>query len=383
MKKEKELSTPPDFKGLIIYWFDLQYQSSPNWIKRPLKILFFGLSPDIPTNFSNFFRNTKDKKAFFWIWAITFFFCFVVNFILSAQNNTLYGIDPNRLYFLQDWADLLEYTILCPTHVAIASLLIVEVFRGISDLNEFNESLRSKEQLDILSNNEPEYYRSFNIPATLFISFLISTVATISFMKESLDINNYAKYFWYIEHITPNGEQILGSFGLYYTFLNFALGYIVVFAVLMYLRIFVVSIQIGNSLSKIEATSKLQFNDLKKGLAPFINGYLYAKILALLYMLNWYTWQWSNPRNSINVLAFGLALLLCGVFIISIPRYFIQLKWYQLTIRQANFKRKNSLIVYEDIRPKKIIYIVGAIDFLFGITFITSLLDYLSSNFLR
>ena len=383
MTKEKELTTPPDFKGLIIYWFDQKYQSSPNWIKRPIKILLFGLSPDIPTNFSNFFRNTKDKKAFFLIWAITFFFCFVVNLILSARNNTLYGIDPSRLYFIQDWADLLEYTILCPTHVAVASLLIVEVFRGITDLNVFNDSLQSKMQLDIKSNNKPEYYKSFNIPATLFISFLISTVSTISFMKESLDINNYAKYFWYVEHITPNGEQILGSFGLYYTFLNFALGYFVVFAFLMYLRIFVASIQIGKSISKIEATSKLQFNDLKKGLTPFINGYLYAKILALLYMFNWYTWQWSNPKNSINVVAFGLALLIVGVFIISIPRYFIQLKWYQLTVRQAKYKRKNSIIAYEDIRPKKVIYIVSLIDILFGIAFITSLWDYISSNFLK
>ncbi|NVO11632.1 MAG: hypothetical protein HXX16_16845 [Bacteroidales bacterium] len=386
MTKEKEVTTPPGLKGLIIYWLDKIYQSSPNKIKRNLKVILFGISPDITTNFSSIFKNTNDRRTIIWIWIITFFFCFVVNLILSTLNNTLYGIDPNRLYFLNDWADLIEYTILCPTHVTIASMLIVIIFRGINDLNVFNETLQSKKQKEIKLDSDKETYKSFNIPLVLFISFLISAISTINFMRESLDVNNFKKYFWYVDHITPNGERVLGSFGLYYTFLNFALGFIAALAALMYLRVFISSIQIGKSLSKLESTSELQFNSLKEGVTPITQSYAWAKVLALFYYFNWWTWQFSQPKNSINVVAYGVVLLVCGVFIISIPRYFIQLKWYQLTIRQKESINNSTIIdevPFEDIRPKRITYLADIIDIIFGITFLYTVWDYISSNFLN
>jgi hypothetical protein len=388
MSKEKESSTPPSLKGVIIFWLEKVYQFTPLGIKRPVEFILFGISPDIPKNFSNIFKNSNDRQAIIWIWSITFFLVFVVNLFLSASHNTLYGFDPNRLYFLNDWADLIEYFVLCPSQVVVASMLIIIIFRGINDLDLFNKSIQSSNQIKIQPKNSTENYQSFNIPLSIFFSFLISLVTTIIFMKESLDSNNFGKYFWYVEHVTPDGDRILGSFGLYYAFVNFALGFIAAYAVLAYLRIFIIALQIGKSIDNLEISSRLNLTNLKKGVAPFTQSYSWAKGLAFLYYLNWWTWQFfSQPKSSLSAVLYGTALSICGIFIVSIPRYYIQLKWYKLVVRRAKAKNNNSLandqISFEDIRPNKIVLLTDIIDILFGIMFIYTLMVYIFSNFFK
>jgi hypothetical protein len=61
-------------------------------------------------------------------------------------------------------------------------------------------------------------------------------------------------------------------------------------------------------------------------------------------MLNAYTWRWSHPQGSYNLILMGLALSFFGVIFVSIPRYYLELQWFWARIAQQPDER------YEDLR---------------------------------
>ena len=68
--------------------------------------------------------------------ALTFVMCFGVVFVWSAMVGTLIGSDPSRLYFLKDWANLLNYILLCPLYIGFGAVLIATTVRGWAELKQ-------------------------------------------------------------------------------------------------------------------------------------------------------------------------------------------------------------------------------------------------------
>src|SRR5205085_10391772 len=77
------------------------------------------------------------------------------------------------------------------------------------------------------------------------------------------------------------------------------------------------------------------FDALRASLSNFVSGYIVAKFFAAILMLNTFTWGWSQQRRSFNMIAMGAALTIGGVFLISIPRYYVELAWYEVGARRA------------------------------------------------
>ncbi len=356
MSEGQQFIEPDEAKGWLFFHVHRLYQALPNWLRKSIDIVIVKISPDIPIDLATIFKNSNYRKSFLWAGVSAFLFCFVGTLLLSYFSGTFSGHDPARLYFVNDWTDIIEYTLICPAYVAFDILLIGIVLGGSADWMRFVSSMSPTKK-----NTESSGLKT---TISICLALAVSCVFTISFIKETLDPSVYVKQFWFVDRIAQSGERILGIIGLYYSFLNFILTFISVLALLMYFKVFVTAIQIGTALSQVEGDSKLKIEELKNRLYTFTMAYIVGKILAGLYMLNTFTWKWTHLQSSFNLILMGTLLSIFGVFIVSVPRYYIELQWYQLKIRQAKSQGDANIIMYDDIRPLPIKLIAHFLDIL-------------------
>jgi len=384
---DRDMSEPIPFRAWVffrIYLFIVKICSFVPEILGPVlkglgRLIAFVLVPDIPASLSAKFKKWDKNKIFWRVWLVTFSFCLVGNLGLSIYNGTLIGSDPHRLYFARDLADLLEYAFVCPFQVAFVSLLVITFFSGIGDLDQISGDREPDSLTKTRSENRMVY---LGLSASIATLIALSSYTLRGFMAESLSGGVYLKYFWYVEKITQNHGQVLGFSGRYYAAVNFALEFMIFFAMAIYLRIFIVAVKIGKAMGRIGTASQLQFDQLKNKLMPFTKSYAIAKILAFLYLVNWFTWQNTQPHHSLDVLLYGAALSIFGLLIVPAPRYFIQMKWHQLFNQKTTTMSGGPDGRYRDIRCMRITIIAEIVDIFLSITFIYAVFRYYLNSFI-
>jgi hypothetical protein len=289
----------------------------------------------------------------------TFVSLFVVITVWCACLGTLRGSDPGRLYFLNDFTNLINYSALCPLYVGLACALITTVIRGWSSLADLaGPSHRI---------NRPA------LPIGLAISgaVLLAALLTSNYIAECLNPRVFARTSWYVTAVVP-AHRIIGALGVYYAISNFSLLVIVLLAAFAFISVFTMSICAGRKLYAWNPEEPLSFDDLTTRLTCFTKAYLIAKLLAAVLMLNAFTLKWEHPTHSWSFWAFGAAMTFFGIVFVSLPRYYIELQWFRLQVRIAQASGKPEVPQNGDIRSFSTQMVVHFLDLFIIGGFVTS-----------
>jgi len=321
-------------------FFDF-YRKIPLKYRKIFENILFTLSLNNEIDFSPLI-NKKEYKRAFWNGAlITFFFCFVVISVWTAIEGSLYGTDKNKIYFINDYANLVNYFVLCPLYIGLNSMLICIILKGWINLKSIPKKF--------FSRNAKKPILPFSILIIIVLS--LSTIFTINYIYECQNPSTYQRVYWFIEAISKNGERVFSALGIYYILLTFILFNIAILAIMLFLTLFLFCIEVGKSIKETKGNEIINFDLLKDNLSYFTIGYIIAKGLIVLYMLNVITWKWQRPEGSVNFLIMAVLLTFFGIFFVSIPRYYIELEWFKYKVRKYRFTKDESILSYEYLLP--------------------------------
>src|SRR5712691_11589654 len=79
--------------------------------------LLFRTAPDVPVTFAHMFADASIAHTFWSSYLITFVFCFGGTFVGTTLSGTLIGNTPGIRFFLKDWPNILNYTVICPLYI--------------------------------------------------------------------------------------------------------------------------------------------------------------------------------------------------------------------------------------------------------------------------
>ena len=321
-------------------------------IRKLLKFLGEYLAFDLPPHFISSVNIKNRWKAFF-IGSITsFIFTFIAIFIMCYYSGTLYGNKENHYYFIDDIPNIINYIVIVPLYVGLGSYILSVISEGYLHLKN----------LAVNDSNSSILPRG-SVPSVVIITILLSTIITIQYINEVLNPKIYSKHYWFISSLAESGERLFNYLGVYYTIMTFTLLVFTIIVIASFLGFFILAISIGNKLLEKKSIDEVSLDDLKLQLKYFIDVSIATKIIAAIFMLNAFTWRFQFPNDSFNLKLMLFALLVLGVFVVTLPRYYIELKLYGLNIK----KLKNDGIdlnkaSYSDLRPRKIKIISIIID---------------------
>lgn len=347
---------PGDIK---IFLFSRLLNYCPPLLRHLSWLIVVGISPEVPVSIGKLFSDRGTRRAGSFGAVMTFLACFVVILVWCSLTQTLRGNQPGRIYFLNDYANLLNYTVICPLYVGLSCALITTVLRGWSKLAEFAEPDSSSAG------------RLISAAGVVFSAIFLAGISTANYIAECLNPKIYSLTAWYVAEVV-DGRRVIGALGVYYAVINFSLLVIIIIAAYAFLSFFVVSVQVGDRLKNWNPVNPLSFEQLSAKLSTFTEAYLLFKLLAAALMLNAFTFKWSRPHHSLNFWLFGAAITFFGVFFVSFPRYYIELEWLQLKFRMAQSGTPAEKPRYDDLRPFHTQLIVYFIDLLIIGGFITS-----------
>lgn len=355
---------PGDWKLFLFSQTErLVWRRLPATFRRFLSTVLFGIAPAIPTDLIEFLRPNRRRNAFLFSACVTFVAGFVVQLLWSVKANTFLGSDPTRLYFSRDLTNLINFSVVCPVYVGLCSIMFMLVTGYWFHLKRIPHLL-----------GEPaESTPSLSIAATITLALAVSAISTCKYIAECLSPSVYQRTPWYITTVAPDGKRLLGAFGIYYTLLIFCLFVVVVLALLAFLSLFALAVRVAAAIRRRPAVKSLDFQKLKDSLEGFLLAYIVMKLLVAVLIVNFYTWQWEQPRGSFMIISMGIALSFFGVFIVSLPRYVLELEWFR-------FKVKNAIALgwaveqldTDDLRPVLIRVGAGLLDALFIGNFVLS-----------
>ena len=340
---------PPlqEWKAYSFYHAFRGYASIPRVIRRGLRLFLFEISPDVPVSLTSAWRQASLGAVFTIAATLTFIMSFVVVYGWSAIAGTLYGTDPARLYFLQDWVNLLNYALLCPLYVGFGAVLIATTVQGWAKLNDLT-----------VQDTDPKRttYRSTFLLALLALCFAFFTNSR--FMAENMNPAIYPHLYWFMDHTRPDGSRVIGAFGFYYGFLNFCLMSFSIMVAATFISQFRLLIQIGESLDRLASNQTVSTELLRARLTSFTQSYVAGKLAIAAYMANALAWKTSQSKHSATLVLYGIALTFFGVVFLSIPRYYVELLW--LHARTAQHTATEPSPEYEDLRALQVPFVRGS-----------------------
>lgn len=255
------------------------------------------------------------------------------------MNGSWHGTDPHRLYFSSDKENIINYLIICPTYVGLCSQLIVLTILGWNDITSSRDDLRPglpKGSLGLL----------------FLIVIAASAAFSVNYIMECLNPAVYPKIGWWVGFVTSDGVRVLSGLGIYYAFLNFFLLIICLTGMMAFFSLFFLCLRYGDRLSQQPPNSDITIESIRKSLEAFTESYIVLKLLVVTLMLNAYTWKYfSHPNHSLNLTALGLVLTIVGVFLVSLPRYYIELQWFKFRVCRAAALNQPQSMESEDLRP--------------------------------
>ena len=128
-------------------------------------------------------------------------------------------------------------------------------------------------------------------------------------------------------------------------------------------------------------TNEITFDTIKDILSSFTSAYVVLKLLAVTLVIHVYTWQMSKPEATFSFKITTLALVIFGVFFISIPRYYIELEWFKFRVRReraSGVPESQLNRETDDIRPFQVRILSWIAD---GVVLSSFLAAYLTPKF--
>lgn len=311
-----------------------------------IKLLLFQVSPDVPVSLTSAWRDVNLNAVFVIAASLTFIMCFVVVTVWSAIAGTLIGSDPSRLYFLKDWVNLLNYSLLCPLSTGFGAVLIATTVRGSAELKQMTPPEGRGRPVGS--------YRSVFL--LLLLILVAAFFANVKFMTENMNPSIYPRNYWFIDRLSADGTRVIGAFGFYYGLLNFCLLLFSLLVAATFVSEFRLLVQITESLDRLRTETSMTAEELRKRLTTFTQAYLAGKIVVACYMATALAWKTSQAHHSTNFWVLGGALTFFGVVFLSFPRYYIELQWFRLRAVMPD----TTVAEYEDLRPWEVDFVGGS-----------------------
>lgn len=328
----------------------------PKPIRRGAKYLLLGVSPEVPISLTDGVKGVSLGRVFAHGFLIAFALSFGVIAAWTAINGTLWGSDPRILYFLQDYPNLLNYTVLVPSYVGLGSVLLTCVLFGWSDLRRVAK---------------PKEYSGWALTIVAFLSVSVAAIVTANYMNEILSPEVYRQRYWFVQGETDAGLRAIGGLGVYYAILNFVLLCFTLVCMSAFFAMFRMGLEVGDHFASKKEIRRADREHLRAQLSWFTRAYIVSKLLIAVYMLNAYTWKWEQPEGSLNLVLMGGVLTIMALALVAVPRYYIELNWHRLKSRSEGLApevRDN----YHDIRPANFQLWAHALDVLILGGFATS-----------
>lgn len=335
----------------------------PERLRATLVTLLLGVTPSVPVTLRDLPSSASARRAFTAGSLVAFVFCFIGTLSLTFLSGTHFGSDPTRVYFLKDLPNLINYIVICPLYCGLATAFIVLVLQTWHRLY-----VSSPTWSTVLSGR-----RSVRLGAVVFIVLAASAVLTVRYMTECLDPAIYPAAAWYIQLTGADHSRSLGSVGVYYALLNFCLLTTCLAALAFVGPYLAIGADLSRALRSTKLGSSITFAEFRAGLTEFTHSYIAAKLLAAVLMANAYTWKWERPIGSLNFFLLAAVLSSIGVFVVSFPRYYVELEWYYFEVRRSSEAGLPLPTHCDDLRSRSIRLLAHALDVVFGVSFVWSI----------
>jgi len=259
-------------------------------------------------------------------------------------------------YFFGDWWNLALYILICPLYVGLTCWLVVIVIKSWNDIYDFQKNEISKSS----KKNKFKLFKAFALGVLILsVAFLLTT----NYINDVLALKESNEFYWFLTKIGDTYE--LRAIGIYYFLLNFSLLIVTLIALTFFMSIYKLLMKIGKALASREEIGTLEFDDIKGKLSAFTEAYIVTKGIIAAYIIN--IWIWADSpigKGTTTNLIIALALLtIIGFFLVSFPRYFVELQWYKLKLRVSDKNILNKS--YEDLRTFRIKAIAQVLDWVF------------------
>ena len=310
-----------DWRVIVLKQIVLLGGFMPRALKRMFAQVFLTISPSIPVDLRRGVGTSVTKELFIVSYGFAFFFCFLVTAFLCLLEGTLIGTDESKRYFVQDGWNIILYTLVCPTYVALSCGLIALTITEWSVLADY---------ADAKTNPDAHRHSPKRLYLVFFFAMLLCTIFITNYMQDVLnpigDDATVARVYWFMKDL-GEGNRTLNRVGYYYVVLNFTLLFLTILGVACFLSLAAEVMRAGtaHSVQRIDS-----FEILHVRLESFTKAYLLTKGLAASYAANVFVWAVSPLGKTDNLLLAQIALTIVGVFFVAVPRQYIELKWYEL-----------------------------------------------------
>jgi hypothetical protein len=227
--------------------------------------------------------------------------------------------------FLEDWPNLINYSLLCPLYVVFGTYFVTHI-------GGLRNALTRSGLLPALGVADELPTRSGKKWALSVGLIVLSSMLSISFYASELP--NYRWLFWF-QSISAHGDRILTAHGYYYILTNIFLNLLMVAVVATHFEMFAVSWIVGKGIRKLMTEKKplpeslTSPDDLLRLFKPFTSLYVASKVLVVVVLVNMYTWKAQEPdfRGMLEFTIVFLALM--GAAVVSYPRYHVHYWLYR------------------------------------------------------
>ncbi|MCO6360765.1 hypothetical protein [Roseivirga pacifica] len=355
-----------------LYWFS-QLLRIGKWpvfkeLGLLISLIFIRVAPEIPISLKKSYSGPDGKKAALIGFCTTFIFAFLINILGAYFNDTLAGstfLAGNKvfngdgevvIYFIDDWWNVLLYSVICPAYVGLTCWLVVIVIKGYGEIKDFK-------QQEIEAIHTPKRFKLIKSMALGILILSVAFLLTTNYINDIMKLVDKGRYYWFLSNI--NGEYQVRALGVYYFLLNFSLLIVTLLALTFFMSIYSLIMSVGKALESKREIGKLEFKILKEKLSMFTEAYIITKGIIACYIANIWIWA-DSPLGKGVTENFAIAVILLtiiGAFLVSFPRYFVELQWYKLKLRVPEKLELDT--TYEDLRTFRIKNIAHVLDYLF------------------
>jgi len=337
----------------------------PTPVRRIAYDSIASISPDVPTNLQMLAGEPNGWRIFRYGFVAGLVLCFGMTLLFTVLAGTWSGSETNRVYFREDWQNIVLYLFVCPAYVGWC-VWMVALFAGRSaTLGAFADEIGAPRRR----------VRLARFPVTVIAMLSLTALIVFGYIQDILSVANVPEAYWFMTAPTAEGVRYLNSVGVYYVILNFCLMLVTAAAVFCFFAMFFDTLRVGQGLRTMPAGLSVQFPTVAKRLATFTEAYLIAKLLCATYIVNVVVWRLSPLGATTNIELASMVLAAMGLFFISFPRYYVELMWrdYQerAGVRNDGFK---------DLRPARERVLVSVVDTFFISTFVFNYFSLAAAN---
>jgi hypothetical protein len=303
------------------------------------RLLFLDIAPSLPR--SQVFALTETGKLQIGAAAvlISWILCLVIPSVWAVVIGVHDGADLRRVYFFDDWHNLVLYAVVVPGYVAGGAIVIATVTSGLWEIRELDRRICCPPlQVDRIL---------WRIPLLVLFILVVAIVLTSTYINDVSDVERIGRVYWFLDQL-PGGEVRLNPLGVYYFLLNFLLLLFTLVSLAFFMSAFGGTIKLANSLSAAEpgTIEALEFDEIGLKLKTYVQAYFAAKVQIAFYIANFWIWEKSPLGQTGNLMIAHLFLFLVGVLFLGFPRAYFELQWWKLKskahgskLREVEFDR--------------------------------------------